>query len=125
VSARLWLAAALIATVATPLLASDADARRRDRDRYHGHHHGGWQNDWENRRDARRAGIIVGATTSAVAGAAASNRADQRYQECLYASGYYDYDCERRRHYDEQQARRNARRAGVTAGIITREIVRN
>jgi hypothetical protein len=103
----------------TAVLGATAAEARRDR----------WDNDYweerrENRRDARRAGIIAGAVAGSIASAAAHNQASQRYQECLYATGY-DYDCERRLDYDRREARRAARRSAAVVGSITREIVRD
>jgi hypothetical protein len=112
---RPFLAAALV--VAT-LGASAADARR---DRWDDD---SWQERRENRRDARRAGVIAGAVAGSIASAAARDQAEQRFQECLYATGY-DYDCERRLDYDRRDARRAARRSAWVVGGITREIVRD
>jgi len=102
--------------------AAAADARRRP-SRPH-HHHEGWHDRWENRRDARRAGVLTGIIVSGVAGAAARSEAEQRYRECLYATGY-DYECDRRRYYDDMRARRVARRSGAAAGAVAWGIVRD
>jgi hypothetical protein len=107
-----------IALVAVVFGASAAEARR---DRWD---NDSWQERRENRRDARRAGIIAGAVAGSIASAAARDQAEQRYQECLYATGY-DYDCERRLDYDRRDARRSARRSAVVVGTITRQIVRD
>lgn len=114
---RAFLIAATLLAV-TAAIPQPADARNRDR------HHDGWGNDWENRRDARRAGVVAGVVTAGVVSAAASNNVQNRYAECLMATGY-DYACERQRYYDEQDARRNVRRSAVVAGVATRAIVRD
>lgn len=114
---RLLAVFAAIGTVVAA--ASDAEARSR---RYS--HHDDWHDRWENRRDARRAGIVAGVVASGVTRAAAQDRVERHYQECLYATGY-DYECERQRYWDEQQARRTARRTGVVVGLTAREIVRD
>lgn len=112
---RLAFAAAALIVLLGPV---SAEARR---DRYDNN---SWQERRENRRDARRAGVIAGAVAGSIAGAAARNQAEQRYQECLYATGY-DYECERRLDYDRRDARRSARRSAWVVGGITREIVRD
>lgn len=106
------------------LAAGASDAQRR-----HGrHHHHGWDNhwhnDWDNRRDARRAGVVTGLVAGGVAGSAARSRADQRYADCLWATGY-SWECDRRRFEDEMRARETARRTGVVAGVAAYAIVRN
>lgn len=116
--ARLAVAIAVLVT-SVGMTASDAEARKRPH-----HDHDSWHDRWENRRDARRAGIIAGVVTSGIANAAGQGRVEQRYQECLYATGY-DYECERMRYYEAQNARRNARRAGVVMGLTARAIVRD
>jgi hypothetical protein len=107
-----------LALVAATLGATAAEARR---DRWD---NDSWQERRENRRDARRAGIVAGAVAGSIASAAARDQAEQRYQECLFATGY-DYDCERRLDYDRRDARRSARRSAAIVGSITREIVRD
>lgn len=107
-----------LALVAATVGGSAAEARR---DRWDNNY---WEERRENRRDARRAGIIAGAVAGSIASAAAHDQARQRYQECLYATGY-DYDCERRLDYDRRDARRSARRSAAIVGSITREIVRD
>ncbi len=97
-----------------------ADARKRDRDY-------GWNNQydrWENRRDARRAGVIAGAVASGIARSAAASNADEHCRECIVATGY-DEACERRYCEERRDARRSGRAVGVTAVLITREIVRD
>ncbi|HEY2256645.1 MAG TPA: hypothetical protein VGI11_13490 [Variovorax sp.] len=83
-----------------------------------------WHNDWDNRRDAQRAGVVAGVVAGGVAGSAARNRADQRFAECMFATGY-DWACDRRRFDDEMRARESARRTGVIAGVAAYSIVRN
>jgi hypothetical protein len=112
----------LAALAVVALLAStSADARKRDR------YDNGWgdrYDRWENRRDARRAGIVAGVVASGIARGAARAEANENYEECMMSWGY-DMDCERRYYEDRRDARRAGRAVGVTAGIITREIVRD
>jgi hypothetical protein len=103
------------------LAGSSADARKRDR------YNDGWgdrYDRWENRRDARRAGIVAGVVASGIARGAAAANADEHYQQCMMSWGY-DMDCERRYYEERRDARRTGRAVGITAGIITREIVRD
>lgn len=116
------LSGALCAMTAIFVFPSAVEARRYPQ--HGGHGQGHWNDRWENRRDARRAGIVAGVVVGSVAGAAARSNADRRYQECIYGNTY-DYDCERARYYDEQRAKQGAWRAGISAGVVTREIVRN
>jgi|APCry1669189000_1035189.scaffolds.fasta_scaffold47140_3 hypothetical protein len=114
---RLLAALTLLALCA----AVPADARSHDS------YHNGWGNSydrWENRRDARRAGVVAGVVVSGIARSAAASNADERYAECMMTWGY-DMDCERRFYEDRLDARRTGRAIGVTAGIITHEIVRD
>lgn len=119
----------VIAAVAGAILlpSGGASARDRSRDRawqhHHHHHHHHWDDRHKNRRDARRAGVVAGVMVNGVANAAGRAEVNRRYEDCLMATGY-DYECERRRYYDEQQSRRGARRAGVAAGVVTHSIVR-
>lgn len=116
------LIAALAAlSVAALAITGTADARKRDR------YHNGWDdryNDWENRRDSRRAGVVAGVVASGIARGAAAAAADEHYAECMMSWGY-DMACERRYYEERRDARRTGRAVGVTAGIITREIVRD
>lgn len=114
-----WVKTALCVALGAGLMAtyvSPANARDRDRDR--------WHSDRENRRDARRAGVVSGLIVAGAVSSARHQNAEQRYRECMFSSGY-DYACERRLYEDERRARQSARRAGVTAGIITGAIVRD
>jgi hypothetical protein len=112
------------------LAAGDSDAQRHgSRHRHHNNWNNNswnnhWHNDWDNRRDARRAGVVTGVVAGGVTGSAARSRADQRYRDCLWATGY-SWECDRRRFDDEMRARESARRAGVVAGIAAYAIVRN
>lgn len=108
----LCFALAIGAVAAVPVEA------RRDR------HHDNWHDRWENRRDARRAGIVAGLVAGGIARSAAEQRVERRYEECVYATGY-DYECERARYWDEQRARRGARRTAIIVGVTTREVVRD
>lgn len=108
----------LISMVTLAILPSQADARRKH------HHNDDWYERWDNRRDARRAGVIAGVVASGVSRAAQNERIEDRYEECMLYSGY-DYECERRRYYEEQRARANARRTGWAVGVVTREIIRD
>ncbi|MDM0073203.1 hypothetical protein QTH90_02340 [Variovorax sp. J2P1-59] len=104
--------------------AGHSEAQRHgQRHRHHNNWNNHWHNDWDNRRDARRAGVVAGVVAGGVAGSAARSRADQRYSDCLWATGY-SWECDRRRFNDEMRARESARRAGVVAGVATYAIVR-
>lgn len=80
--------------------------------------------DQQNRRDARRAGVGAAIVASGVSRAIANDRIEQRYRECLMATGY-SAACDQRRFEQEIEARQTARRKGLVAGIVTREIVRD
>lgn len=88
------------------------------------HWNNNWHNDWDNRRDAQRAGVVTGVVAGGIAGSAARSQADQRYADCLFATGY-SLACDRRRFEDEMRARERARRTGVVAGLAAYSIVRN
>jgi hypothetical protein len=112
-----------LATCLVLALAATMPAEARKRDRYHD----GWGDRydyWENRRDARRAGVVAGVVASGIARGAAAANADDHYAECMMNWGY-DYECERRYYEERRDARRAGRAVGVTAGVITREIVRD
>lgn len=109
----------ILVAVALLVLGAAPAAGARDR-----HHYDDWHDRRENRRDARRAAVVVGVTSAAITGAARSNRAERRYEDCLYATGY-DYDCDRRRYEDQRRGRRASRRAGVAAGVAAYAIVRD
>lgn len=115
-----FLTAAGAAIAWAALVPADVAEARKDRH----HSHDEWRDRWENRRDARRAGIVAGVVASSVTRAATQERVEQRYADCVYATGY-DYECERRRYYDERQARQDARRTGVVVGLTARAIVRD
>jgi hypothetical protein len=68
--------------------------------------------------------VIAGVVASGVARSAAASRADDHYRECMMDWGY-DEACERRYYEERRDARRSGRAVGVTAGLITREIVRD
>jgi len=75
----------LLATVAlAALLGPVAAEASRDRDRYNNND---WEDRRENRRDARRADIVASVVVGGIASSAARKRAEQRYQECVYATG--------------------------------------
>jgi hypothetical protein len=80
--------------------------------------------DEQNRRDARRAGLGAAVLASGVSRAVANDRIEQRYRECLMATGY-NAECDQRRFEQQLEARQTARRKGLVAGIVTREIVRD
>ncbi len=91
----------------------------------------GWQEDAKdryedrrNRRKARRAGVAAAILVSGVGQAVRKDRIEERYQECLRFD-YYDVECDRQRYRDLERSRRQARRSGIVAGIVTREIVRD
>lgn len=112
-----------LAALSVLVLSAGAPAEARKRDRYNNSWNDRYDR-WENRRDARRAGVIAGVVASGIARGAAAAEADDHYRECMMSWGY-DYACERR-YYDERlAARRTCRAIGVTAGAITREIVRD
>jgi hypothetical protein len=105
------------------LAAAGSPAAARKPDRYQD----GWgdrYDRWENRRDARRAGVVAGVVATNVARGAAGAQADARYRACLQEGGY-DEACERRYYEERRDARQTGRAVGVTAGLITREIVRD
>lgn len=104
-------------TMAALTASAPADAKSRNR-------YDSWEDRRENRRDARRAGIVAGMVAGGIARSAANDRAEQRYQECVMASGY-DYECERRRYEDEMRGRRAGRRSAWVVGVTAREIVRD
>jgi hypothetical protein len=112
-----------LASLTLLALCATMPAHARDRDGYYN----GWGNGydrWENRRDARRAGVVAGVVVSGIARGATASNANEHYTECMMSSGY-DMDCERRYYEERLDARRTGRAIGVTAGIITREIVRD
>ncbi len=117
-SIRIAFALLLLAISTT----STAESRRRPHDGGY-HSHNDWHYHFKKRRDARRAGIVAGVVVGSVAGASGRANAERRFEECLM-DGRYDEDCERRRYQDEQRVRRGAWRAGIAAGVVTREIVR-
>ncbi len=91
----------------------------------------GWQEDAKdryedrrNRRKARRAGVAAAIVVSGVGQAVRKDRIEERYQECIRFD-YYDVECDRQRYRALEQSRRKARRSGIVAGIVTREIVRD
>ena len=117
----------VLAIAATVPLASEtamADRYRRDRYYHDRDYHDRWRHEYRNYRDARRAGVAAAVVTGAVVESAAHDRAQERYRECVYATGY-DYACDRQRYEDEYRSRRAARRAGVIVGATTHAIVRD
>lgn len=119
------LTLARCAVILLALAAGESDAQRHgSRHRHHNNWNNHWHNDWDNRRDARRAGVVTGVVAGGIAGSAARNRADQRYADCLWATGY-SWECDRRRWDDEMRARESARRTAVVAGVAAYAIVRN
>lgn len=116
---------AVAASTALSLSPAEAQVRRpypgwqgdmRDRyDRYE---------DRRNRRQARRAGVAAAIVVSGVSQAARRDRIEERYEDCIRFD-YYDVECDRQRYRDLERSRRQARRSGVVAGIVTREIVRD
>jgi hypothetical protein len=110
---------AMIAVAATP---AEAQSRRP---------YPGWQDDArdryedrKNRRQARRAGVAAAIVVSGVAKSVRRNEIEERYEECIRFD-YYDVDCDRQRYRDLERSRKQARRSGLVAGIVTREIVRD
>lgn len=79
--------------------------------------------DLQNRRDARRAGLAAAVITTGVSRAVQNDRIEQRYSECLLATGY-DRLCDQRRFDEQLLARQRARRTGFVAGIATQGAVR-
>ena len=111
-------AVTMLGAPGTPLLET---ASAKDKDK------GFWER-WDDRRDARRAGAIARLATSELTKAAAESAAEKKRDECMER---YDGDtafelyCREQYIEDRQKARRTARRAGIIAGITTREIVRD
>jgi hypothetical protein len=116
--------ATLLVAVAAGASLTPQTAVARDR-YYHDHrYHDRWHHEYRNYRDARRAGVVAGVVVGGVAEAAARDRAEERYRDCVMATGY-DYECDRRRQEDEYRARRAGRRAGVVSGVVAHDIVRH
>lgn len=113
------IAAIIAALFAALSMAGPVDARKRDHDGWGDRH-----DRWENRREARRAGVVAGMVASGIATSAAASRADAHYTQCMMSWGY-DRECERRYYEERRDARRAGHAVGVTAGMITREIVRD
>lgn len=116
---------ALLIVVALGLSAT-AEARPRDKYRPDYRPNSGWDDRydrWENRRDARRAGVVAGVIAGNVARGAAVSSANAHYQECMMQWGY-DQACEARYYEERRDARRTGNAVGITAGVITRDIVR-
>lgn len=101
-------------------LPAHADGGRLDRtgfwrDRY---------DDYQNRRDARRAGLAAAIVVSGISRAVQQDQIAQRYSECM-RNGRYDLYCDRQRFWEQQEARKRAKRRALMTGVIVRGIVRD
>jgi hypothetical protein len=119
------IAALLAAALLLPLADADAQGRRYDNDsyRYDRDRYDRWEDRRENRRDARRTSIIAGAIAAGVTSSSKKKQAEQRYQQCVLATGY-DVDCEARLDEERRAADRAAARASIVAGGAAYGIVR-
>lgn len=106
------------------ILVTAVSAEAQSRKRYPPGYYQERERDWDNRRDARRAGLVTAIVVSGATKAAQDRRIEERYRDCLRGT-YYDVECDRRRYYEESEARNRARRAGFVAGAVMREAVRN